>query len=692
MEAQTAQELKAAQSITLGRYRLYHYPDGTFWVGFATSRVEVPLIGVSAPLSPIELRTVRERHALFVRNCSAHGSEAILWDERVIDDVPVRWEILLREGDDGDLHLQAHFLTYGPLLAEVHFLYNYIAENIYQRTFYRPHASALIVTPHHALSIITQHPADPACLRLQQDELLTWILPIAGLHQQSLHLCIRLVKLVESGEAVLRHIEHRALLFPPRPQQFPSLKLRAAARSAVALLLSPERQAHFAEDQIVLRIAPGEARYSVFTLAAAKALLDWRRLCGEEAAAWTARLALNSAMEFQIVNAQHTNSGACWDVLDANKHGSNILGQRKLNLYRNARVVQHLLMLHRDTGSELCVRVALNGLSWLLLKRGATGIYDGADVLPDGTVQGGCGKGIMGAIISVMCAAYGLTETEAYIHAANRLAEYLLRDACEPMSPGTVLPIGNLPNLRDDVFAASSAIEGLARLYWTYPHESMREGALRMMEWLRLWQIEEYMDGCGAEGEVLAGDGSSHGFVDASVEAARGALWAFGLNRDARWLGFATRALQAAADHLDPIAGFAKAKLAYPDQVHTLAMFVRTYLHWLLSLPALVPEVESDLDLLVCRAGNRIFVLEPSLWQSIRVQAKGLVDWVALVCPATHDILLAVLTDGSSGAVQVDTADRRQLVTDLKGGSSGALYPLHAVPGLGSIGVYLLQA
>jgi hypothetical protein len=199
-------------------------------------------------------------------------------------------------------------------------------------------------------------------------------------------------------------------------------------------------------------------------------------------------------------------------------------------------------------------------------------------------------------------------------------------------------------------------------------------------------------EGVGEAGEVLVGEGSTGGFVDASIEAARGALWAFSLEQDVRWFASATRALHAAAGYLHPLEGFPETKLAYPDHVHALTLFIRTYLHWLLSIPAFAPEVECDPDLLVCRTGSRIFVPEPGLWRSIRVQARGLVDWVALVCPATHDILLAVLTDGSSSAVLVDAGEHRRMATDLIGGGTGATYPLHEVPGIGSVGVYILQA
>jgi hypothetical protein len=106
------------------------------------------------------------------------------------------------------------------------------------------------------------------------------------------------------------------------------------------------------------------------------------------------------------------------------------------------------------------------------------------------------------------------------------------------------------------------------------------------MRWLSLWQLTTQMEGIGEAGEVLAGEGSASGFVDASIEAARGALWAFSLERDARWFAGATRALHAAAGYLHPLEGFPETKLAYPDHVYALAMFIRTYLHWLLSLPA----------------------------------------------------------------------------------------------------------
>ncbi|MCS6829123.1 MAG: hypothetical protein RMM08_07095 [Armatimonadota bacterium] len=692
MNAQTASELSVALPISLGRYRLYHHKYGTFWIAFTLGKSEVPLLGVHASLPPIELRTAHERHSLFVRNCSVQEGEVTLWDERLIDATPIRWEILMHEEDEGNLTVQAHFLSYGFLQAEVQFLYSFFADNMYIKRFSSPHPSVLLAMPRFTVSIFTLQPTHPDCLQISEAGYLTWTLPPANLPQQALHLQIRLQKTVDEEHAVIEHIEHRSRLFPPGTPTLPSLKLRASAQSAAALLQNAQWQSHLAEDQIVLRIAPNSHQFSVFTLAAAKALLEWSRFSGDEPAKWTARLAMNSAMEFQVVNAQNSNSGACWDTVDTSKQGSDITGQRRFSLHRNARVLQHTLLLHRDTGSELCVRVALNGISWLLLKRGATGIYDGAFVLPDGTVQGGDGKGIMGAIISVMCAAYGLTETEAYMHAANRLAEHLLQDSCTPLSPGSVLPAELFPTLRDDVFAASSAIEALVRLYRAYPHEPLREGALRMMQWLRSWQLGTALQAYGEVGEVLAGDGAPAGYVDASIEAARGALWAFSLHRDALWFAYASQALHAAARHLDPLAGFPDAKLAYPDHTYALATFTRAYLHWLLSIPTLAPGVECDPDLLLCRAGNRIFTPEPSLWRTIHVETRGLVDWVALVCPATHDILLAVLTDGSSATASVQAGEHRRMATDLIGGDTSGIYPLHAVPGVGSVGVYILQA
>lgn len=692
MNAQTAPKQHSAQPIHLGLYRLYHHEDGTFTIAITSGKTEVPLLGVHAPLPPIELQTSHERHALFVRHCTPAEGEVALWDERMIDGVPVRWEILLREEEGSHLHLQMHFLSYGSIQAEVRFLCNFIAKILNTKTFLCPYPSALLVTPRGALSVVTLEPANPASLHLEGENRLVWSLPNAPLHRQTLRLHVH--HHTHEGKEMdpVQHVEYRATLLSTQPDPLPSMQLRSAAQSAVAILLNPEQRLHFAEDQVVLRVSPNDRRFSVFTLAAAKALMDWNRFSGDETAVWTARLAMNSAMDFQVLNAQSSNSGACWDTIDERKRGSDITGQQRFSLYRNARVIQQMLQLHRDTGSELCARVALNGISWLLLKRGATGTYDGALVQPDGTVQGGSGKGIMGAIISVMCAAYSLTETEAYMHAANRLAEHLLRDGCVSLSPGSVLPAERFPELYDDVFAAAGAIEGLARLYRAYPHESIEEGALRWMHWLSLWQLQARMEGIGEAGEVLAGEVSTGGFVDASIESARGSLWAFSLKRDARWFASATRALHAAAGYLHPLAGFPETKLAYPDHTYALAMFIRTYLHWLLSIPAFAPEVECDPDLLVCRIGSRIFVPEPGLWRSIRVQARGLVDWVALVCPATHDILLAVLTDGSSGAALVDAGEHRQMATDLIGGSTGAIYPLHAAPGIGSVGVYILQA
>lgn len=695
MNAQIAAQHSLERAFPLGRFRLYHRHDGTFWVSLVLGKEEVPLLGVDSPQPPIELKTATERHALFVRHAEAQGGEVALWDERVIHGVPVRWEVLWREEGEGDLHLQVHFLSYGSLQAEVRYLYRILLDNLYRKHFLCAYPSVLLTAPRLSVAITTLQPVQPDRLQMEGEATLVWALPVASLHQQTLQLRLHVEKTASAQQAIVEHIERRANWLPSQAEVplLSPLQLRAAAQNAVALLLKPEAQAHFAEDQLVLQVAPEDHRFSVFTLAAAKALLDWSRFSGDDKALWTARLAMNSAMDFQLVHAQSPNSGACWDTMSRDKQGSDILGRRRFHLYRNARVLYQTLLLHRDTGSELCVRVALNGLSWLLLKRGATGAYDGVEVLPDGKVQGGSSRAVAGAAVSLMCAAYSLTETEAYMHAANRLAEQLLQEACLPLSPGAVLPHERFPRLQDDVFAAVDAIEGLARLYQAYPHPPLHEGALRMMQWLRLWQLNSTLEGLGEAGEVLAGDGAAaRGFFDASVEAARGALWAFALGHEVRWFAFATRALHAAASQLDPLAGLPEDKLAYPDHVHALAGFVRTYLQWLLSLPTLAPGVECDPDLMICRTGNRIFVPEPSLWRSLRVQTRGLVDWVALVCPATHDVLLAVLANGGSGVALVEAGEHRQVVSDLMNGERGALYRLHPIPEVGSVGVYILQA
>ncbi|MCS6950753.1 MAG: hypothetical protein NZ520_09860 [bacterium] len=692
MNAQVTAQHSLYRSYSLGRFRLHHCYDGTFWIHLIQGKAEVPLIGVDAPTPPIELQTVTERHALFVRHCDFQQGEVTLWDERVIDGVPVRWEILLREDDEGDLHLQVHFLSYGSLQAEVRYLYQFSGENFNIRAFACPYPYVLLTAPRHSLSVTTLQPWQPDYLRVESGDRLVWALPPAHLHQQTLQVRIHYEKASSGEQTAIQHIERRASWLPLQEEPIAPLQLRAAAQNAVALLLKPEWHSRFAEDQLVMRVAPEDRRFSVFTLAAAKALSDWSRFSGDDKALWTARLAMNSAMDFQLVNAQSANSGACWDTLGEDKRGSDILGQQRFHLHRNARVLYQTLLLHRDTGSELCVRVALNGLSWVLLKRGATGVYDGAEVLPDGKVQGGSGKGIAGATISLMCAAYSLTETEAYMHAANRLAEHVLQEACASLSPGFVLPEERFPALQDDVFAAADAVEGLVRLHRAYPHASLREGALRMIQWLRLWQLSTMLEGLGEAGEVVGGDGAARGFFDASVEAARGALWALSLERDARWFAYATRALHAAAGYFDPLAGLPHDKLAYPDHTQALAAFVRTYLQWLLSLPTLAPGVECDPDLMVCRTGNRIFVPEPSLWRSLRVQTRGLVDWVALACPATHDVLLAVLANSNGGVVLVEAGEHRQVAHDLMSGERSVLFQLHTLPGVGSVGVYILQA
>lgn len=677
-------QTEVIQPIALRRYLLYHRKDGTFWIALALPKAEVPVWGVHASLAPIELTTGRERHALFLRYHSAQAGEVVLWDERVIDGVPVRWEIMLSE-QEADLLIQSHFLTYGTIQAEVRFLYHLLAENQYTRLFPCPYPSVLWITSRARFSVVTLEPASPAEVTVSEHGDLVWRLACDDLNKQVLRLRLGVESAQEPQQALTHHIEYRGTLLPHSSPVVPSLKLRSAAQSAVSLLQRPDWRSHLAEDQLAFHPQPGDNRFSAFTAAAAKALMDWSRLSGDDPALWTARLAMNSVMEFQTINAQSPNSGACWDLVDSQKRGSDILGGRTLSLHRNARLMHYLLMLHRDTGSELCARAALNGTSWLLLKRGATGAYDGDLVSEDGKVLGRDGRGPIGAIIAVMCAAYGLTETEAYIHAANRLADLLSRQVCAPLQPGTVLPQRLFPHLRHDVCAASSAIEGLARLHRAYPRDSLRDDAVRLMQWLRIWQLQE-------SGEVLAGEGIDTPFVDTSVESARGALWAFSLDRDARWFAYATRALHAASAHLDPLAGFPPGKLAYPDYTHALALFLRAYLHWLLSLPLFASGVECDPDLLVCHAGNRIFVSEPNLWRTVHVAARGLIDWVALVCPATHEVLLAVLTDGSSSAVHIEAGEHRQLATDLIAHKTGSTYLLHPVPGVGKVGVYILQA
>lgn len=383
---------------------------------------------------------------------------------------------------------------------------------------------------------------------------------------------------------------------------------------------------------------------------ALRAFWDWNRLHETPGVPRLVRFGGRGlCADFQVMgrgDAPEPNKGAFWDKLTGGV-GTDFADGQTHGVLSNARLARSLFLLHAETREPLLRQSALNVCQWLLLKQNEAGFYDGARVqatrgLPDDGRFLPQPCALDGAeAIRAFVAAYRATQTEVWIKAAWKIAEFLLGGRgreFDCQSPGTV----------------AGVILSLLALDAEAPNPRLRDSLTEWGAWLRALPLR-------ADLPSLSPDGLHAGLYD----CAGAGFGLFGLTRDIAYLRYAFAALGA----VPPASSAANWRAVAAHQSA------------LLSLAGLAPDAQLDFDAPAVTLGWRVFAPDPAAAPFLRVQpaqeAEGhWVDWMPLVCRATDQLLLLVLAPPAVEAVAVWKNGKCPLLRDLRTGTLDSAAPL----------------
>jgi hypothetical protein len=379
--------------------------------------------------------------------------------------------------------------------------------------------------------------------------------------------------------------------------------------------------------------------------AALAALWDWNAMQATPGIPRLVRFGAHGlCADFQVMGRAgepEPNKGAFWEKLA--KRGPALTGLdfadgETFSLLSNARLARSLFRLHSVTGEPLLRQSAINIGHWLLLKQNERGFYDGARVH---ATRGLAGDGrflpmpcaLDGAeAIRAFVAAYGATGNEVWVKAAWRIADYLLED-----------------RLRDFDMQPPPVIAGVAlsllALDAEAPNARLRNALAEWGAWLLAQPLPPELPS-------LNPDGFHAGLFDCAQAGFR----LHGLTRNMAYLRYAFAALAAVPEA-------SRAASWRTVAAHQSA---------LLSLAGLLPDAAVNFEAPSVTLGWRVFTPDPAAAPFLRLQpaggAEARVDFLPLVCRATDQLLLLMLTPPEVEAVSVWKNGKRPLLRDLRTG------------------------
>ena len=429
-----------------------------------------------------------------------------------------------------------------------------------------------------------------------------------------------------------------------------------------------------------------------------KALWDHARLCENEGTPRLVRFgAQGICADFAVMGRgeqPEPNKGAFWDKLTFGV-GTDYADGPTHGLLANARLARSLFLLHEATSIPLLRQSALNACQWLLLKQNEGGFYDGSRVH---ATRGLAGDGrflpqpcaLDGAeAIRAFVLAYRATQTEVWIKASWRIAEFLLSGRLrefDAQSPATV----------------AGVILSLMALDAESANPRLRSALAEWGAWLRVLPLVGVPPapnsggvgtgpgtdpvGAGPRARPSSPDPASSpnptppelgvggtltlpslnadGLHAGLYDCAQAALSLYALSRDPSYLRYAFHALG-----LVPAASKAASWRA-----------VSAHQSALLALAGLIPDAKIDFDAPSVTLGWRVFAPDPAAAPFLRVRAAGgdtaWADWLPLVCRGTDQLLLLVLAPPHVEAVSVWKNGKRPLVRDLRTGALDTDTPL----------------
>jgi hypothetical protein len=408
-----------------------------------------------------------------------------------------------------------------------------------------------------------------------------------------------------------------------------------------------------------------------FPLDAARSMLDWDRLMGDESAARLAILiARGIGTDFSVIAADSygkcANKGAIWDrrLPGQTAHEasfSDFLGDDFHSIASTARTASGLFRVYQLTADPISLNAGVCAAQWLLLKQNDNGYYDGDRVdSSTGAVVHEANNMVGIEVIHALVNAYFATSNEVYIKAAHRIERYLIT---EMMPQFSAVPI--FKNGRDQTDDTPATVAALARsVAVTHSLLHTRRSAEELEQvgiWLRSWDLSNL-----SSIPNIDQDGRFNGLY----EIARAALALSTTVKDSAWLRIA---LSIGASI--PEKGW--------DSWQSVPLFYET----MLAVIGLLKNSAVNMEMITARAGWSDYAPDSSTYSYINVISssddgqQAPIDFLPLVSRSDGKALVPILAHGAAKTVQIFQNGRLPNLRDLQTNEIVCQpAPLHKMP------------
>lgn len=523
------------------------------------------------------------------------------------------------------------------------------------------------------VTFVAPEKADPERRPWTDRGALTCAMPeigVAGRGTISFSVALKPARTIAQAHGAL--VDHYALVRPlalPEPEPW-RMTLREAAGHAIALITDKGSYDVKGTERVylrppILRAALGNADrpsyfagFPYFPTDAARAMVDWNALTGDEPARRLAALAARGvAADFAVMAREgecHSNKGAFWDRLTLPAESimprySNAYGDDSHGIVSSARIARALFEIFAATNDNLFRQAALNTCHWLMLKQNGEGYYDGDHIHGSrGSVFGGANLLAGAEAIRPLVMAFRTTSNEVFIKSAWKIADHLLQTLVPELSAPAFFTHrvhgaeehGPAP---DSPVAVASLILALLDLDAEAPNKRLHDAVHMAGAWLRSFRFDPEFD------PDLDYDGMSAGLY----ECAQAAILMFNLERDPAWLQLGLRAVRSV-----PI----DARISWRS--------VPAFLLSLLGLVPLMPGGQIDWKNRTAKIKWSTFGLDAATIEYVSVTSRNQddpvpVDFLPLVCRQDDHMLLLALSAGPVDQVIIKHNQRNPVVRDL---------------------------
>lgn len=466
---------------------------------------------------------------------------------------------------------------------------------------------------------------------------------------------------VEARQALLRHIadvRDRAQIPGPVAGREAGLLLRLA-ENAEQRLMAEDLVAKRGLDRQVFRLRPGDTTQvvgeGVDAALAACTLLARHYLSGDDALKRRARLVSKGVCDFQVSDEESPNWGAIWDT-QRKKIFGDLNGETTLSITTAARTVKGLWITHTAFGHDVIERCALSAAQWLLLKMDRDGFIASDRFHHDGPpIDALESPWTMCEAITPLVETFRRTKNEIFLKTAMRVIKTL----------GEALSEARLPLERASTEHLAAAIEGVLLVSREYEQQEMIVLAQRLGVALRTRRAP---DGSFTEPPGL----TSASPLSGTIAGARAALALARVDDSPQWPLLAFRALRAAGKTADEM----QARGEWVNLSDLTALCAHS-MGLLVTAAARTTGSTADRDLLTIARGWQTFAPDPATKSFIQVYPadsegwpllESKVDYIALVCPITLQVLIAVLATPDMEQVRIIKNGRMPFVKNLISG------------------------